>query len=97
MPETSDQFTPVDPKLRKAVLDRLAPKDKINLVKIQCIFPAHVIYTGAISGQRYDFPGPGSVLDVDDRDIPAMLAYRIGTTNCCGGGNVDGNRVFQVL
>lgn len=81
----------------KSVVAKEPPKDKINLVKIQCIFPAHVIYAGAISGQRYDFPGPGSVLDVDSRDVDAMLAYRIGTTNCCGGGNPDGNRVFQVL
>ncbi len=70
---------------------------RIELSKIQLLFPAHVIYTGAISGQRYDFPGPGSVLEVDSRDVPAMLAYRIGNSNCCGGGPVDGNHVFQTV
>ena len=102
MPKTDDfgAFQPerVDPDagLKKAVAKATA-KDKITLVKLQCLFPAHVIYAGAVSGQRYDFSGPGSVLEVDSRDVPAMLAYRIGTTSCCGGGNLDGNTVFQIV
>lgn len=81
----------------KIAVEKTAAKDTITRTKVQCLFPAHVIYTGATSGQRYDFPGPGSVLEVDSRDVPAMLAYRIGTTNCCGGGNMDGNTVFQTV
>lgn len=81
----------------KDVVAKATTKDRINLVKVQCLFPAHVIYTGAVSGQRYDFPEPGSVLEVDSRDVPAMLAYRIGTTSCCGGSDPTGNTVFQTL
>lgn len=93
MPETKRKDGSNDANI---VVDKLAAKDTINYVKVQCLFPAHVKYEGAISGQLYDFPGPGSVLEVDSRDVSAMLAYRIGTTNCCGGGNIDGNRVFQL-
>ncbi len=81
----------------KEVVAKATAKDRIESVKVQCLFPARVIYTGAVSGQRYDFPGPGSVLDVDSRDVPDMLAYRIGTTSCCGGSDPHGNTVFQTV
>lgn len=81
----------------KPVVDKTETKDRIESAKVQLLFPAHVIYTGAISGQRYDFLGPGSVLEVDSRDVPAMLAYRIGTTSCCGGSDPSGNTVFQTI
>ncbi len=95
MPATKLPDEYLSPK--KEVVAKEPPKDRIESVKVQCMFPAHVIYTGAVSGQRYDFPGPGSVLDVDSRDVPAMLAYRIGTTSCCGGTKPDGNTVFQTI
>jgi hypothetical protein len=82
---------------RKPTVDKTVPEDRINMTKLQSLFPARVIYIGRISGQRYVFPEAGSVLEVDSRDVDDMLAYRIGTTNCCGGGNPDGNRVFQTV
>lgn len=82
----------------KSVVAKPPAQDKINLVTIQCIFPAHVKYEGAVSGQLYDFSGPGSVLEVDSRDVDAMLAYRIGrNTGCCGASSTDGNIVFQAV
>jgi len=39
--------------------------------------------TGAITGVRYTFNGAGSVVDVDERDIPAML-NRPSPRSCCG-------------
>lgn len=87
----------LDPLDEKAALEKIAPKDTITLVKIQCLFPAHVKYEGAASGKLYDFLEPGSVLEVDSRDVPAMLAYRIGTTSCCGGSDPTGNTVFQIV
>ncbi len=88
MPET---------KAVKPVVEKTETKNRIESARVQLLFPAHVIYTGAVSGNRYDFPQPGSVLEVDSRDVPAMLAYRIGTTSCCGGSNPTGNTVFQVV
>lgn len=89
MPETKP--TP------KVTVDKTVAEDKISMTKVQSLFPAKVVYIGRISGQRYVFPEAGSILDVDSRDVADMLAYRIGTTNCCGGGYPDGNRVFQTL
>lgn len=89
MPETKDET--------KVTVEKPVRKDIISSITIQSLFPARVIYIGPVSGKRYDFPAAGSTLSVDSRDVPAMLAYRIGTTNCCGGGNVDGNSVFQVI
>lgn len=94
MPKT-EHFTP-EPGLKDVVAKAMS-KDRIESVKVQCLFPAHVKYEGAVSGKLYDFPGPGSVLEVDSRDVPAMLAYRIGTTSCCGGSDPTGNTVFQIV
>lgn len=88
MPETNQPKVTVEKPVRK---------DIISYVNIQSLFPARVIYIGPESGKRYDFAQAGSILVVDSRDVPAMLAYRIGTTNCCGGGNIDGNTVFQIV
>lgn len=81
----------------KVTVEKPAAEDKISMTKVQSLFPAKVIYVGRISGQVYTFVEPGSVLDVDSRDVPDMLAYRIGTTNCCGGADPTGNKVFQVV
>ena len=88
MPET---------KSSKVTVEKTAAKDTISTTRIQSLFPANVIYIGRISGQRYVFPESGSILDVDSRDVPDMLAYRIGTSSCCGGTDPRGNFVFQIL
>jgi len=41
--------------------------------------------TGAVSEKEYVFPGAGSELDVDERDVPALLAKGADRRNCCGG------------
>lgn len=90
MPETKQQYS-------KVAVEKPAATGTINTTtKVQSLFPAEVHYTGQISGQQYVFVA-GQILEVDSRDVPDMLAYRIGTTNCCGGGNLDGNKVFQIL
>lgn len=94
MPETKRTYRDLTPEVAVA---RNEPRITLNTVKIQLLFPAHVIYAGAVSGKRYDFKEPGSVLEVDSRDVPAMLAYRIGTTGCCGGSDPSGNQVFQTI
>lgn len=81
----------------KAVVEKFTPKSTISRVNIQSLFPARVIKVGLVSGERYDFAEAGSVLSVDERDVPDLLAYRIGTTNCCGGADPSGNTVFQLI
>lgn len=79
----------------KAVVEKTAPKITISRVQIQSLFPARVVKIGLVSGERYDFAEAGSVLSVDERDVNDLLAYRIGTTSCCGGSDPNGNQVFQ--
>lgn len=43
-----------------------------------------LFYTGPVSGKVYPFGGAGSVVEVDEEDVPAMLAIRKGHS-CCGG------------
>lgn len=96
MPETKYPKRPYEPP--KVTVDKTTVKDTIIMTKVQSMFPANVVYIGPISGERYIFPGAGSILEVDSRDVPNMLAYRIGTSACCGGGgSSDGNHVFQLV
>ena len=37
---------------------------------------------GSVSGKDYFFPGAGSVVDVDERDVPKMLEKALGRP-CC--------------
>lgn len=94
MPETKRK---VDTVSTKTVVAEPQPEVRINRTRMQSLFPANVVYIGRISGERYIFPVAGAILEVDSRDVPDMLTYRIGTTGCCGGGNADGNTVFQII
>jgi len=39
---------------------------------------------GAVTGIKYTWNGAGSVVDVDERDVPAMLHRAVRRTSCCG-------------
>ena len=40
---------------------------------------------GSVTGNRYSFPGAGSILSIDERDVPVLLAKGAGGTSCCSG------------
>uniref|UniRef100_A0A6M3LTF1 Uncharacterized protein n=1 Tax=viral metagenome TaxID=1070528 RepID=A0A6M3LTF1_9ZZZZ len=40
---------------------------------------------GSVTGNRYSFSGAGSILGVDERDVPGLLAKGAGGTSCCSG------------
>ena len=40
---------------------------------------------GSVTGNRYSFPGAGSILSVDERDVPTLLEKGAGGTSCCSG------------
>jgi len=40
---------------------------------------------GSVSGKEYFFDGAGSDVEVDERDVPELLAKGAGRKNCCGG------------
>lgn len=62
---------------------------------IRSMVEARIRYVGAISGEQYEWPRAGSVVSVDERDVPELLAKRLGTQSCCGAN--DSNRVFDEL
>lgn len=62
---------------------------------IRSMVEARIKYTGVISGEQYEWPRAGSVVSVDERDVPELLAKRLGTQSCCGAN--DSNRVFDEL
>jgi len=42
-------------------------------------------YTGKVTGNVYHFNGAGSVVSVDERDVPAMLEKGANRRSCCSG------------
>lgn len=70
-----------------------APESKIKKVKVQSLIDAHLYYTGQISGELYEWSMAGTVVEVDERDVPELLTKRLGKKMCCGSGT---NLVFQL-
>ena len=44
-----------------------------------------VTTVGSVTGNTYVFPKAGSILDIDERDAPTLLAKGAGGTSCCSG------------
>lgn len=64
--------------------------------KIQSLIDSRLLYTGQISGEQYEWSRAGDIVVVDERDVPEMLAKRLGTRLCCGNNISDGNRIFEL-
>lgn len=75
---------------------RFAPpvtQDKIN-VSVQSMVEARLVYTGRVSGQRYEWLRAGAIISVAAEDVSDLLSKRLGGKSCCGQG---GNQVFQLV
>lgn len=81
------------PRDIKAAVEETAPESKIKKVKVQSLIDAHLYYTGQISGELYEWSMAGTVVEVDERDVPELLTKRLGKKVCCGSGT---NLVFQL-
>lgn len=62
---------------------------------LQSLIEARIIYFGSVTGQKYEWPKAGSIVPVDERDVPELLAKRVGSRGCCGAQ--DGNKVFGII
>ena len=49
---------------------------------------------GPVTGNKYHFGGAGSVMDVDNRDVPKMLEMGLGNKSCCGSSSTT---YFEVV
>jgi len=72
---------------------KTTPDSKIKLVRIQSLIEAHVYYAGQVSGQLYEWNKAGAIVDVDESDVPELLAKRSGKKPCCGG---ERTKIFQL-
>ena len=64
--------------------------------EVQAIFPAKIISTGEVTKTKYTWSGGGTIISVDDRDVPALLLKKVGTGSCCGNTS-KGNLMFRVI
>lgn len=86
-------LTSKSPKSKLVVVT--APKQSYNYVKIRSLLASHLLYSGQISGKHYEWSKSGDVVEVDERDVPELLAKRIGKRSCCGE-DLQGNKVFEI-
>jgi len=89
-----------DSELENAPLESLvAVVDNIEehgtYIKLRSKFPAKIKAVGQVSGKTYIFPEAGSEMLIYTEDVPALLAWRIGETACCGGAGKP-NEVFEL-
>jgi len=82
-------------KAEKPVVAR-PTTNEYNYKKVQSLFEARLIYTGAVTGIRYEWPTAGTVVSVRVEDIPDLLGKQVGKSDCCGGGNPNGNFVLAL-
>lgn len=62
---------------------------------LRSLIPAYIRYIGEVSGEVYVWPKAGSVVAVDTRDAPALLAKKLGGRLCCGTS--DSNKIFEIV
>lgn len=74
----------------QTVVEETTSEVTIKLIKVQSLVEAHLIYNGRETGQRYEWSKAGVIVEVNELDVPELLAKRLGGQTCCGskGGNV---------
>lgn len=82
-----------DPVVKSAVE---TSGDEVILIPVVAVYPSILKYTGQATGKSYIWNGAGDVQQVDSKDVPYLLAKRIGGRGCCGAINTDGNKVFEL-
>lgn len=71
-------------RIEKQAVEEIQPQVTIKLVKVQSLIDAHVTYTGRESGEQYTWNAAGAIVEVDEQDVPELLAKRRGKKPCCG-------------
>ncbi len=69
----------------EVVKEKPVKRFKAKTVRIVLLRSKIVNTKGSVTGNMYRFPGAGSILYVDERDAPALLAKGAGGTSCCSG------------
>jgi hypothetical protein len=69
--------------------------EEISTVRIILLRQLIVNYTGKVTGKLYKFPGAGSIVEVDKRDVDQMLQYGANRHSCCSGSEIS--PYFRIL
>jgi len=77
----------------KTRVDKTTPTITINKINIQSRIESRLQYTGRVSGKSYEWHRAGEIVEVDESDVPELLAKRLGGSQCCGG--TGGNLIFE--
>ena len=77
--------------VKEKPVKRLTPKT----IRIVLARRKKVNTKGSVTGKMYSFSGAGSILDVDERDVPDLLAKGVGGTSCCSG--VPTSPYFEIV
>lgn len=80
---------------KEVVVSRRVGTYNYAVQQVKSRVSARVIYKGNVTGNRYEWPAAGSVVPVDERDVPELLAKRIGGRLCCGPQ--DANTLFELI
>lgn len=56
-----------------------------NKIKLRNLLSAKVKLPGSVTQEWYVWLKAGYILEVDERDAPALLEKRLGNKHCCGG------------
>lgn len=63
--------------------------------QVRSMVQARIIYRGHVTGNRYEWPAAGSVVPVDERDVPELLSKKLGGRSCCGPQGA--NTIFELI
>lgn len=58
-------------------------------VRVILLQPVNMKYTGTVTGQRYQWHGAGSVIEVDLEDVEELLKKKTRPCLTCSGSNVE--------
>lgn len=97
MPKAHLQILPKSTGIREVLVEEDTKQPYNNRVNIQSLFPAHITYEGAISGQLYVWAKAGAIVSVLEQDVAELLSKRIGRGSCCGNSSGEGNAIFKTV
>lgn len=88
------RYTPKESD-ENVVVEEISSEVTIKLIKVQSLIDGRILYDGQVTGKHYEWAKGGAIVDVDEQDVPELLAKRLGGQTCCGskGGNV----IFEVV
>lgn len=80
---------------KETVVSRRVATYNYFVKQVRSRVQARVIYNGNVTGNRYEWPVAGSIVAVDERDVPELLAKKLGGRSCCGPQ--DANTIFELI